>query len=430
MAKRARSDSESRPGQSTASRATVRMWGCGLLLGILLLPLLSGCSEPDDRIRIRIWHQKTGAEREFFNEMVARFNAANPDVVIDPLYRETEELRNLFVIASVGGQGPEIIFGPADNVGVLAVTQTIRSIDDVLDPSFLASFTEDGIVSWEGSRLLIADQLGNHLAFVYNKKFFDRAPETTDELVEELQRITTGRGRDAIYGLAWNYREPFFFIPFLTGFGGWVMDEHGNPSLDNQATVDAIRFVLDLRDRYRVIPGEADYDVAETLFMEGRAAAIINGPWALGGYERAGIDFGIAPIPRVSATGLWSAPMVAAKGYSVNVNVSDDLLPHVRDVLMYLTGEEMQREMAERISTIPTQRSVLESDVIQQNPLLVASMSAMEKGRAMPVAPQMRQIWDGMRGPYQLIMNGAVTPEEGARRMQRDAEKRIADTFL
>jgi maltose-binding protein MalE len=54
----------------------------------------------------------------------------------------------------------------------------------------------------------------------------------------------------------------------------------------------------------------------------------------------------------------------------------------------------------------------------------------MEKGRAMPVAPQMRQIWDGMRGPYQLIMNGAVTPEEGARRMQRDAEKRIADTFL
>jgi maltose-binding protein MalE len=413
-----------------ASRAAVRIWGCGLLLGLLLLPLLGGCSEPDDRIRIRIWHQKTGAEREFFNEMVARYNAANPDLVIDPLYRETEELRNLFVIASVGGQGPEIIFGPADNVGVLAVTQTIRPIDDVLDSSFLAGFTDDGIVDWEGQRLLIADQLGNHLVFVYNKKFFDRAPETTDELVEQLQRITTGRGRDAVWGLAWNYREPFFFIPFLTGFGGWVMDEDGNPSLDNKATVDAIRFVIDLRDRYRVIPAEADYDVAETLFMEGRAAAIINGPWALGGYERAGIDFGIAPIPRVSETGLWSAPMVAAKGYSVNVNVSDDLLPHVRDVLMYLTGEEMQLAMAERISTIPTQRSVLNSDVIRENPLLVASMSAMEKGRAMPVAPQMRQIWDGMRGPYQLIMNGAVTPEEGARRMQRDAEKRIADTFL
>jgi len=414
----------------TSSRQSLGGWVCVTLIGLFLLPLLTGCGEKDDRIRVRVWHQKTGEERTFFNEVVARWNAENPDVVIDPLYRETEELRNLFVIASVGGQGPELIFGPADNVGVLAVTETVMPITNILSPEYLATFDEEGIVSWEGNPWMIADQLGNHLAFVYNKAFFDRAPETTDELVAELQRITTGRGRDAIYGLAWNYREPFFFIPFLTGFGGWVMDEEGNPTLDNPATIEAIRFVLDLRDRYRVIPAEADYDVAETLFMEGRAAAIINGPWAWAGYERAGIDFGIAPIPRVSETGLWSAPMVAAKGYSVNVNVTEEMLPHVREVLTYLTNAEMQREMAARLATIPTITVVRESDVVQQNPMLQASLAAVEKGRPMPVAPQMRQIWDGMRGPYQLIMNGAVTPEEGARRMQRDVEKRIADTFL
>lgn len=401
----------------------------GLALAVLI-PVFAGCSEPDDRVRIRIWHQKTGAERAFFDEAVARYNAANPRVRIETLYRETEELRNLFVIAAVAGQGPEIIFGPADNVGVLAVTRTVRPIDEVLPPEYLAQFTPDGLVEWNGQQLLIGDQLGNHLAFVYNRRFFERAPETTDELVEQLQRITTGRGRDAVWGLAWNYREPFFFIPFLTGFGGWVMDEEGNPTLDTPAAVEAIRFIIDLRDKYRVIPVEADYDVAEALFMEGRAAAIINGPWAWAGYERAGIDFGVAPIPRVSQTGLWPAPMVAAKGYSVNVNVSDAKLPYVRDVLMYLTGEEMQREMARHLATIPTHRAVLESPDIRENPLLVASKAAMEKGRPMPVAPQMRQIWDGMRGPYQLVMNGAVSPEEGARRMQRDIEKRIADTYL
>jgi maltose-binding protein MalE len=412
--------------------ATIRWWA--VLCTVLLVATTAGCSalrsEPDDRVRIRIWHQKTGAERVLFNEAVARFNAENPHIVIDPLYRETEEMRNLFVIASVAGQGPDLIFGPADNVGVLAVTETVMPITNVLDRGYLAQFDAEGIVEWEGRPLMLGDQLGNHLAFVYNKQFFDRAPETTEELVAELQRITTGRGRDAVYGLAWNYREPFFFIPFLTGFGGWVMDEEGNPTLDNPETVAAIRFVLDLRDRYRVIPAEADYDVAETLFMEGRAAAIINGPWAWAGYERAGIDFGIAPIPRVSETGLWSGPMVAAKGYSVNVNVTDEKLPYVREVLMYLTGPEMQEYMAREIATIPTITAVRESDALRENPLLQASLAAMEKGRPMPVAPQMRQIWDGMRGPYQLIMNGAVTPEEGARRMQRDAEKRIADTFL
>jgi len=408
------------------------VWG-GVLALLLVLPLLAGCGPQDDRVRVRIWHQKIGAERTFFDEAVARYNASHPGVVIEALYRENEELRNLFVIAAVGGQGPEIIFGPADNVGVLATTQTVRPITDVLPPEVLAGFTEEGVVSWDGQPWLVADQLGNHLAFVYNKAFFDRAPETTDELVRELRRITgevrPGR-RPEVYGLTWNYREPFFFIPFLTGFGGWVMDEAGNPTLDTPATVEAIRFILDLRDRHRVIPSETDYDVSETLFKEGRAAAIINGPWAWAGYEQAGIDFGVAPIPRVSETGLWAAPMVAAKGYSVNANVPDALLPVVRDVLVYLTNAEMQREMADRLATIPTLISVRDSDVVQGNALLEASLAAVEKGRMMPVAPQLRQVWDGMRGPYQLIMNGAVTPEEGARRMQREVEKRIADTFL
>jgi arabinogalactan oligomer/maltooligosaccharide transport system substrate-binding protein len=48
----------------------------------------------------------------------------------------------------------------------------------------------------------------------------------------------------------------------------------------------------------------------------------------------------------------------------------------------------------------------------------------------MPTAPQLRQIWDGMRGPYQLVMNGAVSAEEGAALMQQEVEKRINDTFL
>ena len=402
---------------------------CVAVLGAALV----GCAPEDDRMRVRIWHQKTGAERDFFTAKVAEFNAAQDTLVVDALYRETEELRNLFVVGSVGGQGPEIIFGPADNVGVLAVTETIMPIDRVLSDDYLAEFTDEGVVSWEGEPWLVADQIGNHLVFVYNEALMSEPPETTDELIEVLQRNTRDTDSDGTpdtYGLTWNYREPFFFIPFLTGFGGWVMDDEGRPTLDNEATVQAIQFILDLRDKYRVIPRESDYDVAETLFKEQRAASIINGPWAWTGYGDSGVDYAIAPLPRVSATGQWAAPMVAAKGYSVNVNVPDEKLPAVRTVLRYLTGPEMQRQMAAALATIPTIRSVRESEAVANNPQLQASLRAAEKGRMMPIAPQMRQMWDGMRGPYQLVMNGAVTPEEGARLMQENVEKLIADTFM
>jgi maltose-binding protein MalE len=67
---------------------------------------------------------------------------------------------------------------------------------------------------------------------------------------------------------------------------------------------------------------------------------------------------------------------------------------------------------------------------MERNPLLAASLAQVEVARPMPLKPQMRQIWDGMRGPYQLVMNGAVTAERAAFLMQREAEKRIRDTFL
>ncbi len=413
--------------------------GSARLLLFLLLFLLVGCGPEDTRTQLRIWHQKSGAERTHFNELIARYNAAHPDLNVEALYRETEELRRLFVVGSVGGRGPDLVFGPADNVGVLALTETIRPLDEVLPDSFLAGFTEAGIVRWspgasgEGEPWLLADQIGNHLVLVYNRALIAEPPETMDAYVELLRQTTVdadGDGRPETYGLTWNYREPFFFIPFLTGFGGWVMDEDGTPTLDTPATVRAIRFVLDLRDRYRVIPSESDYEVSEALFKEGRAASIINGPWAWADYATSGIDYAIAPLPRVAETGQWAAPMIAAKGYSVNVNVPDEKLPAVRDLLMYLTGPEVQREMAAALATIPTLRSVRDSDAVANNPELQASLRAVEKGRMMPIAPQMRQVWDGMRGPYQLVMNGAVTPEEGARLMQENVEKLIADTFL
>ena len=86
--------------------------------------------------------------------------------------------------------------------------------------------------------------------------------------------------------------------------------------------------------------------------------------------------------------------------------------------------------MAIKLSTTPVDRTIVDSPVVRSNPALVASMQQIEHGRAMPIMPQMRAIWEGMRGPYQLVMNGAITAREAARRMQREAEKNIADSNL
>ena len=423
-----------------ASRLTVSFPIMRALLFALVLILgVGGCTAPTgpppegEPVVVRIWHQKDAAERTFLEDWAAAYNARQDSVQLDVLYKETEELRNHYVFAAIGGKGPDLIFGPADNMGTLGITDTIRPLDDLVDPAFLAGFTDDGRVMYDGHVYGLADQIGNHLTFVSNPDLLPDPPETLAELAalgSTLTKDTDGDGDPDEYALVWNYTEPFFFIPFLTSFGGWVMDDAGNPTLDTPETVAAIQYVLDLRDRYGVIPREADYETSKALFRDDYAAATIDGPWSWGGYQEAGVDVRLSLLPINEQTGLYAQPMAAAKAYSLNPAVPDWKLPTVLGILRLLTDDAIQADMARELATIPVRTAVRASDVMTSSATLLGSLAQIEHSRPMPTAPQMRQIWDAMRGPYQLVMNGQVSAAQGARLMQQQAEKRIADTFL
>ena len=400
----------------------------GLAAGLAACTGASGPPPPGEPVVVRIWHQKDAAERDFLEQWAAAYNARQDTVRLELLYKETEELRNQYLFAAIGGKGPDLIFGPADNIGTLSVTETARPLEDLLPARFLAGFDSTGLLRYDGHLLGVADQIGNHLTFVYNKKLLPEPPRTLGALDSLGARFPAG-GSPVAYALTWNYTEPFFFVPFLTSFGGSLMDDQGHPTLDTPEMVRAIQYVLDLRDTYHVIPRESDYETANSLFKDGATTAIINGPWSWAGYGEAGVDYALAPIPFNAETGLWARPMAAAKAYSLNPAVPDWKLPTVLALLQQLTGDAIQTQMAERISTIPVRTAVRNGPVMDANPILKQSLAQIEHSVPMPTAPQLRQIWDGMKGPYQLVMNGQVSAEAGAAMMQANADKLIADTF-
>ena len=259
-------------------------------------------------------------ERSVLKDLLERYQKAHPGIELVQLYKETEELRSGYVIAAIAGQGPDLVYGPSDAIGIYVATETIRPLEPLLRPAELADFDSAGLVHYHGHLYQVADKIGNHLALVYNKDLVPIPPETDSQLIAVAQNVQ-GRsgyvaGSPRIYGLAWNYTEPFFFIPFLTGFGGWVFAPDGvTPTLDTPAMVQALKFVQRLRDVYHIVPKEADYIVADALFKEGKAAMLINGDWSWAGYLDKGIHLGVAPLPRITSTGLWCAPMTSAKGY-------------------------------------------------------------------------------------------------------------------
>jgi len=398
-----------------------------LVLGFFLVP---ACSRHEDPNRVVIWHQMRVDERVILERQLSEYMSMHPGIRVEQLYKETEELRSGFIIASIAGQGPDLVYGPSDMIGPFKVMEIIRPLDTLFSREYLDLFIPEALTYHEGGLYQIADKLGNHLTLVYNKELVSTPPATDLELLELGEQLTVdinGDGKTDRYALAWNYTEPFFFIPFLTGFGGWVMDEDGAPTLDSGAMVEALRFIQDLRDRYRIVPGEADYNIADILFKDGKSAMIINGDWSWAGYQKAGIDIGVAPLPLMTATGLYCEPMVSPKGFSVNINVPEAKLELVLDVLRFLMEPERQLETARALKTMPTRVEAVSSSFVQNDEILRNSAIQISRGRPMPVVAELRAIWDAMRPGYQAVLGGSLTPQEAADAMQALALTKIRE---
>jgi len=400
-----------------------------LLILALTLILLGGCRRGrDERIRITIWHQDRIDVRVILQRQLARFMQIHPEVQAEELFKETEELRSGFIIAALAGQGPEIVYGPSDQVGPFELMNIILPLETIFDSTWQSQYDPRALTWYKGHLYQVADKLGNHLTLVYNKKLVPDPPTNERELIEIGKSVTAdlnGDGRIDRYGLTWNYTEPFFFIPFMTGFGGWIMDAEGRPTLDSRGTIDGLKFIKELRDVYKIIPNEADYNIADILFKDGNAGMIVNGDWSWAGYQKAGLDIGVAPLPEITSTGLWCGTMVSPKGFSLNVNVSDEKKKWAVELIRFLMMPENQLESTRELYTMPTHNDVRRSDFVRNNEILRNSQIAIDHGRPMPVVPELRAIWDAMRPSYQAVLAGTKTAEQAARDMQALALRRI-----
>jgi arabinogalactan oligomer/maltooligosaccharide transport system permease protein len=399
-----------------------------VLTSIIFLLLVTSCGRKENLNRIVIWHQMRVDERLILEDQIKKFMDIHPGIKVEAIYKETEELRSGFIIAAIARQGPDLVYGPSDQIGPFQVMNIIQPLENLFTKEWLDSINPKGLTWYKGHLYQIADKLGNHLTLVYNKKLVSVPPQTDGELITLGKKLTTrknGDGKIDQYGLVWNYTEPFFFIPFMSGFGGWVMDDSGRPTLDNQGVIDGLRFVKQLRDEYKIIPAEADYNIADALFKDGKAAMIINGDWSWSGYRKAGIDIGVAPLPKIEKTGLWCSPMISPKGFSLNINVSQDKRPIVLELLKFLMSPENQLATAKQLNTMPTQKVLYDDPFIKNDEILRNSQIQIDRGRPMPVVPELRAIWDAMRPSYQAVLGGVKSAETAAHDMQVLALQKI-----
>jgi len=375
---------------------------------------------------IQIYSQKDPGLEDLLKTQITAFEGIHKTITVKIVHYETEQLRTNFQTAAIAHSGPELVYGPNDNIGPWVTLKILQPIDTVMGSDFVKEFSSNavGAVSYKGHVYAAPDINGNHLMLLYNKKLVTgAAPQNTDQLISMAQGLTDKSKNQ--YGLAFNENEAFWLMPWLGGFGGAVFDSSTKPTLNTQAMIDALTFERSLKTQ-GVAPATADYAKADSLFTAGQAAFLINGDWSLSGYKKAlGDNLGIAPLPMVTKTGKWAAPYTASRGYSINAAASGDKLKAAKLFLQFISQASENVKVAP-LGNIPANAAAANDPTVKNDPLLGASAAALVHGVPQPIVPEMRAIYDAIKTPLADVMNGKQDPAAAAAVMQKDAETRIA----
>ncbi len=131
--------------------------------------------------------------------------------------------------------------------------------------------------------------------FYYRKDLYAQVgltqpPRTWDELVENAQKLTKPNQWGYAFIAAPNYSGSVSFFELLHQAGGTFLDEKGAPAFNSPAGVKALQFMVDLRNKYKVVPpGVNTYQNAElhTGFLNGTFAQARHWPYLFGMTESA-----------------------------------------------------------------------------------------------------------------------------------------------
>lgn len=361
---------------------------------------------------ITLWHSYRGAEKDALEGLVKAWNTAHPADTVEPLAIPNDAFPNKLRTAIPQGNGPDLFLFAHNEVGNLASLGLLEPIDAMVDAATRAALFDNALAALTfGGKLYGLPLATKSAALFYNKRLVPTPPATTDEMVALARRLTDPATRR--FGLAYETGNAYFHGAWLFGFGGGLFDESGAIDLGATAARAAanaasFRFVQELVRVDKVVPEEANGALVSDLFNRGLAAMVINGPWFLGEIGK-DVDFGVAPLPIVSATGKPAAPFLTVEGALFPARG-----PHVATALrfaLHLVGPDAAVTRALAGQVVATRAAVTDPRVAS-NPVLAGFLAQVPQSVPMDNRPVMSLVWEPLRLALAKLLRGDVTPEQ------------------
>lgn len=362
---------------------------------------LAGCSGRKDETRgLVVWTAYEGDELKALQELCSQ--ASPPAEVLAVPFAG---LKNKVLVAAPAGQGPDVVVGPQDWLGVFSAAGLLEPMPPELADELkqqVSPVALDG-VTYNG-KVYAYPLLLEGLALLRNTKLAPRSPKTVDELRDYAVEIEK---EGKVHGFSYDLRELYFSWPFFSAFGATVFKPGGlEPGMTGPEGVAATEYLKSLRDTKLIQLGTTN-DFAKTDFLDGKLAMTLNGPWFLGDLRKRGVPYAIEPVPPATHP---ARSFIGVSGLMLN---SDSM--HQKDaiaLIRFLGSEAAETRLALSSGRVPARKDA-QADAARdpvKGPDIQAFTRVVNAGVAMPNHPAANAVWDPMKQSLELISKGEVDP--------------------
>lgn len=401
-----------------------------LLALILCLGTMVGCaSKPEggassdgESVTITIWHDGDEAIMQTIADQVnAQLAEDNITVAFEKKTGMPDQLK---LYGNDPANGPDMYFYAHDVLGTFAAMDILAPLSDVIDESVLADALPMTLTAGQldGTQYLLPVYFET-LVFIYNKDLWKGdIPGTTEDLYDYMVANTdTDAGTYAVVN---QHTNAYNVSPFINGFGGYVLNDKGEAGLNDPKTIEAVTY----NQKFGALQADGDYNTVTTLFNEGKAAAIIGGPWLTSGIEDAGINYGIVSLSDIKLpNGNGMAPYSGIQGAGVLKIALAEKKDAVAKVLTAMASPEVGIDLAHKSGCAPANSKSYEDEQVASNPMIAAIQKTASTAQPMPNIPEMNAMWGPAESMLTAVNKNGTDVATAAAEAQAAAEQAIAD---
>lgn len=345
------------------------------------------------------------------------------DVLEKPMYHQVELLEK----QGPKGEGPDVVVLASDMVGVAKDKNLISQIhfmqveNSQYLPNSIASVTFDG-------ELYSVPKTIETLILFYNKDLLKEPPSTLEEYVD-LSKKLRKKGK---YGLLAKWELFYTTYALMHGYGAYIFrtDNDGTINLnsyglDTDGAVESLKVLRKMSKAdlvYDCLSGVDGYNRMYELFSSKKAIAVINGPWAIEDYLKAGINFGITTLPTLP-NGNPMAGFLGIKGYSISKwsthkDLAEDFLHFINEHKYALLRYKESRQ-------VPPIISVLQDPSLANDELIQVIAQQSVHAVNMPSIPEMSYVWSVMDKAIWKVIHAGLPIDHILEDARKDIESYI-----